>query len=415
MLRPSAIGITALTFILTGAFLVFAEEDLASRIRTIQAELQRLEAQLKTLQAETPTPCEFSRDLFRGVAGEDVKCLQRYLNASGFSMASSGPGSSGNETDFFGRLTKEALIRWQAANGIKPAAGYFGPISRTNYKVLSASLPAPTPPPPPTLVVTPAAPPATTTAPTPPPPSPTPPSPPVELPTPGQLGLPLITFFGWGQNDIRVQFTHDPGAYARSYAIYLKNPSSGATAKLGPYVIPADIGGTATTSAGIIFRRSGPVGFEWENPFDFAANSDGTYEVFVKAVGDGGVESLPSPGRIITLLPPIVFENLLQDSPLRDVINSVVSKFPLTIRLSNPHRDLYYRYELLDGSTLVWDTAYLKQSTTPKIEAVFTNVNQYQFSSGKAYRIRADSFDNDSGRQSETKQKPAEITFTYSP
>jgi peptidoglycan hydrolase-like protein with peptidoglycan-binding domain len=58
-----------------------------------------------------------------------VKDLQVYLNAHGYTLASTGPGSPGNETDKFGLLTKTALVRFQKAHGI-PATGFFGLITR---------------------------------------------------------------------------------------------------------------------------------------------------------------------------------------------------------------------------------------------------------------------------------------------
>jgi peptidoglycan hydrolase-like protein with peptidoglycan-binding domain len=56
--------------------------------------------------------------------------LQRFLNTNGFPVALSGPGSLNNETESFGTLTRQALIRFQRANGISPAVGIFGPITR---------------------------------------------------------------------------------------------------------------------------------------------------------------------------------------------------------------------------------------------------------------------------------------------
>lgn len=70
------------------------------------------------------------RDLEVGVMGEDVRSLQKFLNANGFVVASVGPGSAGNETDYFGEKTRSALARWQMSNGVAPAAGYFGPRTR---------------------------------------------------------------------------------------------------------------------------------------------------------------------------------------------------------------------------------------------------------------------------------------------
>jgi hypothetical protein len=81
----------------------------------------------------TPTTNTFTiptRDLKLNITGEDVKQLQKLLNANGFPVAISGVGSLGKETNKFGPLTKKALIKYQQANGITPAAGYFGPKTR---------------------------------------------------------------------------------------------------------------------------------------------------------------------------------------------------------------------------------------------------------------------------------------------
>ena len=72
----------------------------------------------------------FKSDLTVGSLGSHVKALQEFLNAKGYTVASSGPGSPGNETTEFGPLTKAALIKYQKAKGITPAVGYFGPITR---------------------------------------------------------------------------------------------------------------------------------------------------------------------------------------------------------------------------------------------------------------------------------------------
>ena len=80
--------------------------------------------------------CEFTRDLEIDSKGEDVRCLQEYLNNSGYTISSSGVGSLGNETENFGELTQKALIRWQIANNITPSKGYFGMKSRMKYNSL---------------------------------------------------------------------------------------------------------------------------------------------------------------------------------------------------------------------------------------------------------------------------------------
>ena len=93
--------------------------------------------------AQSAETCSFDRNLFVGSEGEDVLCLQVYLNEAGFSVVASGPGSPGSETNRFGNLTKAALADWQEANDVSPANGYFGPISTAAYVELTTEDDAP--------------------------------------------------------------------------------------------------------------------------------------------------------------------------------------------------------------------------------------------------------------------------------
>ena len=74
---------------------------------------------------------KFNKDLELGDENQDVKELQKYLNQTGFIIAKSGAGSIGNETNYFGKATQAALIKFQKAKKIIPALGYFGPLTRT--------------------------------------------------------------------------------------------------------------------------------------------------------------------------------------------------------------------------------------------------------------------------------------------
>jgi peptidoglycan hydrolase-like protein with peptidoglycan-binding domain len=69
--------------------------------------------------------------------GDDVKELQIYLNAHGLPIATSGSGSSGNETTYFGAATQAALAKFQATNELTPAQGYFGPKTRLMISLMS--------------------------------------------------------------------------------------------------------------------------------------------------------------------------------------------------------------------------------------------------------------------------------------
>jgi hypothetical protein len=82
----------------------------------------------------------FTRDLTLGSTGSDVMELQQWLNKAGYTVAASGAGSVGMETSYFGPATQAALARWQAANQVTPAAGYFGPITRA--KIIALGTPS---------------------------------------------------------------------------------------------------------------------------------------------------------------------------------------------------------------------------------------------------------------------------------
>ena len=55
----------------------------------------------------------FTRDLKFGMAGDDVKALQVYLNNHSYIISSTGAGSPGKETEYFGSLTSSALARFK--------------------------------------------------------------------------------------------------------------------------------------------------------------------------------------------------------------------------------------------------------------------------------------------------------------
>lgn len=74
---------------------------------------------------------QFTRDLARNMSSVDVRTLQQILNARGFIIATSGAGSPGNETLYFGAATEAAVKKFQTAQGISPISGYVGPLTRT--------------------------------------------------------------------------------------------------------------------------------------------------------------------------------------------------------------------------------------------------------------------------------------------
>ena len=128
-----------------------ADHTTAHTIEQLQATIADLTAKIAALSGggsgAGAALCTFTRSLYSGVsAGEDARCLQKYLNSAGFQVSASGAGSAVNETTSFGPKTKMAVAKWQAANGVSPAAGVFGPLSRAKYTSLMGGT---TPPPPP--------------------------------------------------------------------------------------------------------------------------------------------------------------------------------------------------------------------------------------------------------------------------
>lgn len=86
---------------------------------------------LESINIDTPKiKFKFLNNLKLGMIHPDVKELQKYLNTHGYILADTGPGSVGNETQKFGKLTLQALIKFQLAHKISPALGFLGPITR---------------------------------------------------------------------------------------------------------------------------------------------------------------------------------------------------------------------------------------------------------------------------------------------
>jgi len=90
-----------------------------------------------TLPVNAPTSNSgslFNRTLRVGTTNSDVKKLQVFLNAQGFTVAKKGAGSPGHETTYFGPATKAALMKFQLAHkketldpqGLKAPTGFFG-------------------------------------------------------------------------------------------------------------------------------------------------------------------------------------------------------------------------------------------------------------------------------------------------
>lgn len=89
-----------------------------------------------------------SRNVHIGMSGSDVKLLQEVLNRDKETrLADTGPGSLGNETQYFGQVTKAAVVRFQEIYknevltpvGLTSGSGFVGTFTRAKMLALCKS------------------------------------------------------------------------------------------------------------------------------------------------------------------------------------------------------------------------------------------------------------------------------------
>jgi murein L,D-transpeptidase YcbB/YkuD len=118
-----------------------SQEDLLQQLAALQAQLQALLREVAARGiAATQTASssfQFTRDLKFGMAGDDVNELQLFLIRENTGPAARKLAAHGT-TKNFATLTLNALIEFQKKAGIKPASGYFGPITRAKVNTMIA-------------------------------------------------------------------------------------------------------------------------------------------------------------------------------------------------------------------------------------------------------------------------------------
>lgn len=129
--------------------------ELTAQINSLLATIASLQAQLSSMtggsgSGSTASVCPYTwaQNLTNGSTGPDVLALQRFLNSNpATQVAASGIGSAGNESDYFGSLTKAAVAAFQnlykaqvlTPVGLTSGTGYFGPSTRAHMNSLCTS------------------------------------------------------------------------------------------------------------------------------------------------------------------------------------------------------------------------------------------------------------------------------------
>lgn len=135
--------ITSLTVALVLVAGVFgAVTASAATVSELQAMIASLQSQLSALGGTTSTVAStattFTSDLTIGSTGASVTALQQFLVNQGYLSMPAGASYG-----YFGSMTKAAVVKFQAANGIS-STGYFGPLTRAAANALQTPVTVPT-------------------------------------------------------------------------------------------------------------------------------------------------------------------------------------------------------------------------------------------------------------------------------
>jgi hypothetical protein len=112
----------------SGSTILYRENFLAQQQNTLKQNNPIIENKISSsIKLSTNKPIKLN------AKSNDVKLIQIYLNTHGYLLASKGVGSIGHETTIFGKLTKQAVIKFQKEHKLIPD-GIIGPLTLAEMK-----------------------------------------------------------------------------------------------------------------------------------------------------------------------------------------------------------------------------------------------------------------------------------------
>ncbi len=153
-LKTSGFFFFIISTLILGVFLSHAtyikanDNDLKKEIERLMSEIRALESRIYNQSGHFGV--NFNRNLSLGSRGEDVLELQKFLNSDPDTQISqTGPGSPGNETTYFGHLTRSAVISFQEKYtsdiltpvGLISGTGFVGSSTRAKLNSLAREKP----------------------------------------------------------------------------------------------------------------------------------------------------------------------------------------------------------------------------------------------------------------------------------
>ena len=120
------------TFILVSLLVLLFQFIMTTFIKSnaVKAAVGLLAIAALAVAVKAQAAYTFTQNLKLGMSSAEVVEVQKFLNANGFTVSTSGAGSAGMESTYFGAKTVAAVKAFQMAKGVSPVTGNWYPLTR---------------------------------------------------------------------------------------------------------------------------------------------------------------------------------------------------------------------------------------------------------------------------------------------